>query len=251
MENRDFQVELLYFGHGETISTNRHCHPYFQLESCVSGQLIGIGGGKKWLLNPGDCWLIPAGMMHKFAKSSGKTDYVSIKFTTSAALGSKVVRDRACQYLLEQIRAIIDDETVFSPYSVDSKFIIENCLRGILRCFERESASDSPSKFLTDLQAVICELGAASNIDDLAERFHLTRAEFRYRFSKETGSGNIKSYIDNILLNLIEQHMRYSNISLNKIAQQMNFSSIYAFSRYYRHKRGITLSEFRNGTAKP
>jgi len=79
----------------------------------------------------------------------------------------------------------------------------------------------------------------------LAEKFQLSRAEFKYRFQQETGNGRIKACIDSILLKMAEQHLRYSDISLNKIAQQLHFSSIYAFSRYYKHHRGITPSEFR------
>ncbi|MBO4632602.1 MAG: helix-turn-helix domain-containing protein, partial [Lentisphaeria bacterium] len=62
---------------------------------------------------------------------------------------------------------------------------------------------------------------------------------------QETGNGKIKAYIDSTLLKIAEQHLRYSDIPLNKIANQLHFSSIYAFSRYYKHHRGITPSEFR------
>ena len=85
----------------------------------------------------------------------------------------------------------------------------------------------------------------AANVDALAESFQLLRSEFKYRFLQETGSGRIKQYIDGILLNIAEQHMCYSDIPLGRIAEQMKFSSIYAFSRYYKQRRGITPSEFR------
>ena len=96
-----------------------------------------------------------------------------------------------------------------------------------------------------ELQSCICESGAAANINDLAEQFNLSRAEFKYRFLHEIGHGKIKKYIDSILLKIAEQHLRYSDIPLNRISNLLHFSSIYAFSRYFKHHRGITPSEFR------
>ena len=249
MDNKNFNIELLYFGHGNSNSTtvtNYHCHPYFQLEYCKSGQLTALNNNKSIILNSGDFWLIPAGTMHKFKYGYSNLDYISLKFTTSLSLSSKIINDPVCQYYLEQIYSIIDGNTPFSPYSNESKEIIENLLSGILQHLLKNNVALVSSQFLIDLQCYIYEHGATSNINDLAEQFNLSRAEFRYRFFQETGNGKIKEYIDNYILHIAEQHMRYSDIPLNKIAEQMNFSSIYAFSRYYKHHRGITPSEFRN-----
>ena len=249
MNHKDFNVKLLYFGHGNISksTTSRHCHAYFQLEYCRSGQLNAIDNGKKVTLNPGDCWLIPSGVIHKFSKGFGNLDYFSIKFTTSASLKSRIINDPVCQYYLDLICSIVEGKSSFSPYNNEGKSIIETHLQGILQYLALNNISSSPSQFLLELQSLICEYGATSNINDFSEKFKLSRAEFKYRFLQETGHSKIKEYIDNILLNVTEQHMKYSDIPLNKIAEQMNFSSIYAFSRYYKHHRGITPSKFRKG----
>ena len=248
MSDQSFQTKLLYFGHGRAdnmLGTPRHCHPFCQLEYCICGQLSAVSSGKKFLLDSGNFWLIPPGLMHKFDKSSNDLDYISIKFTSSEVFPEKIANDPVCQYFLEKIRSIIDGEGPFNAYSTDSKHIIENYLQGILKALFNPAAQHIRSEFMSSLYGFVCEFGAASNIDVLAEKFNLTRAEFKYRFLQENGNGKIKQYIDNILLNIAEQHMRYSNTPLNKIAEQMRFSSIYAFSRYYKHLRKITPSEFR------
>ncbi len=65
--------------------------------------------------------------------------------------------------------------------------------------------------------------------------------KIKYKFFTKFGTVTI----DNELLKMIEQHLGYSDIPLNKISAQLHFSSIYAFSRYYRQHREISLSEFR------
>ena len=245
MRNRNFDAELLYFGHAHTTGTALHCHSYFQLEYCINGQLAAYGNGEKLFLNAGDYWLIPPGFMHKFYSGKKALDYISIKFSSPTTAGSELGHDPVEQYYLEKIRAVLDGETGFSAYSSEGKSIIENHLSGFLHRLDRTSSEPPRSEFEVDLQSCICESGAASNINELAEDFKLSRAEFKYRFLQETGSGKIKEYIDSILLNIAEQHLRYSDTPLNKIAQLLHFSSIYAFSRYFKHHRGITPSEFR------
>lgn len=253
MSCQNFKIELLFFGHGNgtrMMGTPRHCHPFCQLEYCISGQLSSESNGKKFLLDAGNFWLIPPGLVHKFNKSSSDLDYISIKFTSSEVLPEKIINNPICQYYLEKIRSIIDGETPFNAYSIESKRIIENHLQGTIKEVFDPAVQKFQSEFMSSLHTSVCTLGAAANVDILAERFNLTRAEFKYRFLQENGHGKIKQYIDDILLNIAEQHMRYSNTSLNKIAEQMNFSSMYAFSRYYKHLRKITPSEFRKKAAK-
>ena len=246
MPNRNFDVELLYFGHGHTAGTTMHIHSYFQLEYCIEGQLEALGNGKTLLLNPGDFWLIPPGVAHKFFRNRNVLDYISIKFTSPVNAGPELGHDPVGQYYLEKIRAVLDGETVFNSYSNEGKCIIENYLSGLLRHLDRTSHEEDPrSEFEMELQSCICESGAAANISDLAEQFDLSRAEFKYRFLHEIGHGRIKEYIDSILLKIAEQHLRYSDIPLNRISNLLHFSSIYAFSRYFKHHRGITPSEFR------
>ena len=243
MKERNFETELLYFGHGYTTGTTMHAHPYFQLEYCIEGQITAQGNRKIRLLNPGDFWLILPGTLHKFNKNKNPLNYISIKFNTSPGIPSFLGHQPVCRYYLEAIRSVIDGETDFNAYASEGKSIIENYLSGILHHLVR--TEEPQSEFKTAMQRWICEFGAAANVNDLAEKFHMSRAEFKYRFQQEIGNGRIKDYIDAAILKIVEQHLCYSDVPLNKIADQLHFSSIYAFSRYYKQHRGISLSEFR------
>lgn len=245
MNNADFETELLYFGHGHAAGTFVHTHSYFQLEYCIEGQLTGLSREKRILLNAGDLWLIPPGVEHGFGKSRTGMDYISVKFASNYQTAPVVSRDPVCRYYLEEIRKIIDGEGPFHAYSFEGKKVIENALSGLLRSLKRNPENKTLSAFEVKLHTRICESGAAANVDGLAEEFGLTRAEFKYLFSKEIGHGRIKNYINAAVLKLAEQHLQYSDYPVNRIAELLHFSSIYAFSRYFRHHRGMTPSEFR------
>ena len=245
MPNENFEAELLYFSHASFSKTLVHCHSYFQLEYCIKGQLEASDNGQKIFLNPGDYWLIPPGRKHSFRKSNNIQDFVSVKFSASVTAESKIGHGPVVRYYLDRIRAVLDNETPFSPYAGDGKKIIENYLSGILHHLTQLEIEPPKSKFETMLQNTIYEFGATVNVDDLAERNKLTRDEFKYRFRQEIGHGRIKDYIASILLKMIEEHLLYSDSPLNKVAYELHFPSIYAFSRYFKHRRGITPSEFR------
>ena len=251
MSDRDFEVELLYFGHGRASGTTWHYHPYFQLEYCIGGLLPAFAEGRSLLLKPGDYWLIPPGTRHKFGKNDSILNYISIKFASPFVALLRLGRDPVCRYYLERIRAVVDSETGFDPFGRESKGIIENHLSGFLRHLEHPEETAPISKFETEFRAAVCDLGARANVNDLAERLGMTRAEFKYRFRQATGSGRIKDHIDAILLKIIERHLRYSDIPLTRLAEQLHFSSIYAFSRYCRHHRGVPPSKFRSRPNSP
>ena len=245
MPNENFEAELLYFSHASFSKTLVHCHSYFQMEYCIKGQLEASDNGQKIFLNPGDYWLIPPGRKHSFRKSNNIQDFVSVKFSASVTAESKIGHGPVVRYYLDRIRAVLDNETPFSPYAAEGKKIIENYLSGILHHLVQPEIEPPKSKFETMLQNTIYELGAVANVDELAERNKLTRDEFKYRFRQEIGHGRIKDYIASILLKMIEEHLLYSDSPLNKVAYELHFPSIYAFSRYFKHRRGITPSEFR------
>ena len=245
MTDSDFETELLYFGHGHAAGTAMHNHSHFQLEYCIAGQLSALSRKKRFLLNPGDFWLIPPGVEHGFEKSRVSADYISIKFSSNLRTAPVVSREPVCEFYLGEIRKIIDGEGAFHAHSHEGKTVIENYLSGLLRYLERLPGKQTVSAFENDLQACVCQTGAAADVNSLAEHFGMTRAGFKYRFKQEIGGGKIKSHIDSILMKLAEQHLRYSDVPIKKVAELLNFSSIYAFSRYFRRHRGITPSEFR------
>ena len=243
----EFAVELLYFSHGYTSQARLHRHPYCQIEYCISGELIASGNGREFHLRGGEFWLIPAGMPHQFHQKSVNcgVNFISIKFRAVHVPESQVSCDPVGVFYLEEIRKLIDGESAFEPHSRECAAIMENALSGLLRRMKNIPAEAGISEFEQKLHTAIRRFGAAGNVDVLADFFALTRAQFKYRFLHEIGHGNIKHYIDEMLLRMIERQLCYSDLPLNRISTELNFPSLYAFSRYFRNHRGESPSEYR------
>ena len=152
---------------------------------------------------------------------------------------------------MDEIRKIIDGENRFTAYSIEGKVVLEHLLSGLLEILSKDLTSASLSDFEWQLQKIIYNMGASVSVNDLAENFRISRAEFKYRFKKETGNGCIKKFIDKYLLKISEEQLKFSDISIQKIAEELHFSSIYAFSRYFKQHRGISPAAFRNSCKSP
>ena len=251
MEKHAAKIELLYFGHGHSSGAPLHSHPYYQLEYCIAGELATFNGKSARRLSHGEFWLIPPGEKHLFKKNQKEVDYISIKFNSDRKFASRVSSSPVGQFYLDEIRKIIDGENRFTAYSLEGKVVMEHLLFGLLEILTKDLSSAPLSDFEWQLQKIIYNMGAAVSVNDLAESFRISRAEFKYRFRKETGNGHIKEFIDRYLLKISEQQLKFSDMSIQKIAGELHFSSIYAFSRYFKQHRGISPAAFRNSCKSP
>ena len=244
-KTNDYETELLYFSHGYASAIGMHSHSYCQLEYCIGGRLFASSQGKEIVLHPGDFWLIPPEVRHEFHKTDLPQDFISVKFRTKESPVQQISRDPVCLFYLDEIREAIDGIGRFSTYSGESRFIMEHALSGLLRRIAKTPEQPRISDFESSLQNAIFQSGAAISVEELADFFHLTKAQFKYRFAKETGNSNIKKYIDGILLKMADRQLLYSDQPLGRIAGELHFSSLYAFSRYFKHHRGKSPSDFR------
>ena len=251
MEKQSAKIELLYFGHGHSSGAPLHSHPYYQLEYCIAGELITFNGKSTRRLSHGDFWLISPGEKHLFKKNQKEVDYISIKFNSNQKYASCVSSSPIGQFYLDEICKIIDGENRFTAYSIEGKVVLEHLLSGLLEILSKDFTSASLSDFEWQLQKIIYNMGASVSVNDLAESFRISRAEFKYRFKKETGNSYIKKFIDKYLLKISEEQLKFSDISIQKIAEELHFSSIYAFSRYFKQHKGISPAAFRNSYKLP
>ena len=243
--HEDSRVELLYFSHGYSSSTVMHSHSYCQLEYCLGGCLAASTPEEEILLHPGEFWFLPPGIRHSFHRTRALQDFISIKFRASLCPERQISRDPVCLFYLDEIRMLIDGKGRFSTHSLESRIVMEHALTGLLQRLTETPEEMLTSDFESRLQNTILEFGAATGIDELAENFHMSKAQFKYRFLRELGSGNIKRYIDGVLMKMAQRQLLYSDQPLFRIAEELQFSSLYAFSRYFKHHCGKSPSAFR------
>ncbi len=239
--------ELLYFGFGSVPSAQMHKHAFYQLEYCYSGSLLCQTGNKKFTLTPGELWLIPPGQSHHFLSKNTPYVYLSVKFNFDGHVPEIRQKDKITEYYLNVLWNLVSCNKTFFPYTPEGKLIIENHLCGILRHLNQLPNSESKeSYFLMKLREEICSQGYSVNVEQLAQSFHCTRSQLKYRFTKENqGNSKIKLFIENILLDLAKNHVKYTSLSLSKIAAELRFPSIYVFSRFFKRKTGEAPSKYR------
>ncbi|NLF93762.1 MAG: helix-turn-helix domain-containing protein [Oligosphaeraceae bacterium] len=240
--------ELLYFGWGSVPSAKLHQHAFYQLELCRSGALLCQAASGKFLLREGDLWLIPPGIRHQFL-DQGEYSYLSLKFNWAAQLPARIkFKDGVTEYYMHVLWDILQQKVRFSPYSPEGKAIIENHLYGLLRhLYDDEQQVPQESFFIMQLREEICKHGYEVNVEQLAQYCQCTRAQLKYRFAKECrGSGKIKQFINQVLLDLALKHLQYSPLKVSKIAAEMHFPSVYAFSRFIKRTTGKTPSQCRH-----
>ena len=202
---------------------------------------------EKVSLAEGEFWLIPPGLRHRFQKSEEKYRYITLKFKYSDNVRVFKGKDDICCALLNSILSVIKHESGLDPNSSSAKFVIETMLNGIMTRLAVHHQSRQGEPFiLSAIKELVSRYGYNVNIPFAAEQLSMSRSQIHYRFSKSTnGSTDIKSFIEDVLLDLAEKHLRYSTMNISEIASELNFPSIYSFSRFYKRKTGLSPLEMR------
>ena len=241
--------ELLYFGKGSRMAPIPHLHSFYQLEICIDGEFHGKSGEKSIRLLPCHYWLIPPETLHHFV-SYQKTaaEYYTLKFNFDRIIPETELYDDVTKYHLEAIRQIICNESNLSAFSDSGKEIIEAHLYAFLRhvAAHVNQPEKDESDFIMRLKEEICTHGYKMNVNELVQFCHCTRPQFKYRFKKESQwKGSIKKFIDHVLFEVAENHLKYSGMSLSRIAEIMHFPNLSLFSRFIKNQSGFPPSIYR------
>ena len=240
--------ELLYFGYGTTASNGMHSHFFYQIEFCVQGEIPCRTSTGRFFLKQGEFWLIPPGVQHRFLKGNAGYRYVTLKFDWAGKISEFKGLEPACCAILCSVRDIISRSSDLDPHSAAAKFVIENAVNGIINKLKmlNEHERNEPDIFNT-IRSCVGRDGYLVDINYMADHLHLTRSQLHYRFAKSTGnnSNNIRDFIEEVLINIAEKHLRYSPMNISEIASELNFPSIFSFSRFFKRKRGISPLELR------
>lgn len=251
MDNENFPAgfpELLYFGKGNTMASTPHFHPFYQLEICINGEFYGKSKEKSVRLLPGNYWLIPPETPHHFVSYRNTTEYYTLKFNFGPAIPETELYDDVTKYHLESIRRLICKESAPSPFSDSGKEIIESHLYAFLHHIASNAnrTGKEESDFIMRLKEEICYHGYRMNVGELVNFCHCSRPQFKYRFKKESHwKGSIKKFIDHVLFEVAQNHLKYSGMSLSRIAEAMHFPSLSLFSRFIRNQSGYPPSQYR------
>ena len=244
-----------------------HYHEFHKLILFLSGDLTYRVEGRGYALSSGDLLLIPAHAIHQ-PVMGGKTPYARIILwiqpdaLESRGLGDCFARCREQnayllsrdQYdrtqLLELLHALEQSvkETAFGDKVLSEALFLQIMVhlnRWVLRKppEERESNARSDAKIDEILRYINDNLTADLTVDELGQRFYLSRSWLMHRFKSITGCP-IHQYVLQKRLILAAQLLREGE-SVGEAARRSGFTDYSAFLRAFRRAYGLSPREYR------
>ena len=107
------------------------------------------------------------------------------------------------------------------------------------------------SPLFSRLYDLVHARGREVNVFLAAEELKMSVSKLKFRFVCESrnapernAGSSVKKYLDILLLDLIEDYLKYSALSIGEIARATRFSDIYSLSHFYKRMRGRAPTRF-------
>lgn len=107
------------------------------------------------------------------------------------------------------------------------------------------------SPLFSRLYDLVHARGREVNVFLAAEELKMSVSKLKFRFVCESrnapernAGSSVKKYLDILLLDLIEDYLKYSALSIGEIVRATRFPDIYSLSHFYKRMRGRAPSRF-------
>ena len=226
-----------------------HAHPYWQMEYIAGKSSIRLcdRNGECGEVPPGVFVLIPPLTPHRFLRSGKGTESYSLKFIWEAeAPGQEIHRYSVSQVFFAW--SAVNLIRIFSgSFPVRQRnLFLEYLLMNILHfTMAGEPCDVRESPLFSRLYDLVHARGREVNVSLAAEELKMSVSQLKYRFVCESrnapernAGSSVKKYLDTLLLELIEDYLKYSALSIGEIARATRFPDIYSLSHFYKRMRG-------------
>lgn len=88
------------------------------------------------------------------------------------------------------------------------------------------------------------------SVNQIAKHFSLSESGLKKMFSTDVGCG-VTDFFNNMKLEKAKEYIRENGKNFSQIADELGFSSIHYFSRLFKKKTGMTLTEYRTSVIYP
>ena len=85
----------------------------------------------------------------------------------------------------------------------------------------------------------------ALSVSHIAKQFSLSESALKKMFSKDVGCG-VTDFFNNMKIEKAKEYIRENEKNFTQISEELGFSSIHYFSRLFKKKTGMTLTEYRS-----
>ncbi len=87
-------------------------------------------------------------------------------------------------------------------------------------------------------------------VGQIARKFSLSESGLKKMFSKDVGCG-VTDFFNNMKIEKAKEYIRENEKNFTQIAEELGFGSIHYFSRLFKKKTGMTLTEYRSSVIYP
>ena len=237
-----------------------HYHRGFELYYCCHGEREYFIADEFYNLSEGDIVLVPGGVLHRTA-GKGATRflvYFSVDFLSrffSEELLQTILSNKSfCFRPDDNLRVYIEGElgSMLEEYrersdKTDAALAVRLCHLLLListssNNYIRSSFSD---KNIGRIVRYINEnYGEIENIEDIAERFFISKYHLCRTFKKSLGV-SLVSYLNTIKIRAATKLMRDEKLNLTEIATRCGFNSSSYFCKVFKAEKRVSPSAYR------
>ncbi|WP_028550683.1 helix-turn-helix transcriptional regulator [Paenibacillus sp. UNC451MF] len=224
-----------------------HSHEHWQLEIVTQGVIHCQMLDELLSLEAGDMLLVPPVCEHGFRYHKHDVAWISLKFECEIddfpLWGGIIHGNQFTSRLITSFKLAIHD-SVFKQYE---KVFVNGFLETMFHYIQSDDfhRTDDPSELLVKLitEKISMRNGKAITVNELAEELSYTRNHLSKKFKDITGE-NLKSYIDQIRIQKIEELLRYRELTISEIASDLGFNDLYSLSKFFKNRTGESPSQF-------
>ncbi len=88
------------------------------------------------------------------------------------------------------------------------------------------------------------------SVSEIAKHFLLSESGLKKIFSRDVGCG-VTDFFNNMKIEKAKEFIRQNEMNFTQISDELGFSSIHYFSRLFKKKTGMTLTEYRSSVIYP
>ncbi|MBQ9084828.1 MAG: helix-turn-helix transcriptional regulator [Clostridia bacterium] len=88
------------------------------------------------------------------------------------------------------------------------------------------------------------------SVSEIAKEFLLSESGLKKLFSRDAGCG-VTDFFNNMKIEKAKEYIRLNEMNFTQISDELGFSSIHYFSRLFKKKTGMTLTEYRSSVIYP
>lgn len=245
-----------------------HVHPFYDITYLINGECTCFVNHSIYKLSKGDLIIIPPGDIHR-STFHGKIpveryvlsfreeelnwirsligDEIVSKSLKTGVISIPSKRRDYIEALLNKLLFENEGQDMLSPAFIQAGLL--ELLLFMIRCQQYENnvykEIDVDNQLMQEIATYIYEhYDKKITLDDMAERFHISRSYLSKKFKQATGFG-FKEYLVNVRIKNACRLLLETNHSITDIAFECGFNDSNYFGDAFRRIKGIAPNKYR------